>query len=912
MLSMNKISRPQLILIDGSSYLYRAFHALPPLTTSQGEPTGAIFGVVNMLRKLIVDYSPKFIAVVFDVKGKTFRHEAYEKYKAQRPPMPNDLQIQVEPLHEIIAAMGFPLLTVEGVEADDVIGTLTKQAEQDNFDVVIISGDKDLAQLVNEHVTIVDTMNNTHLDIKGVEKKFGVSPEKVADYLVLVGDASDNIPGVPKVGAKTAVKLLRTYGSLDGIIENAAKVEGAVGDSLRQSLAQLPLTKMLTQLKLDVALSVKHSDLQLKPQDTQKLIALFTRFEFKKWLAELSQESPNKKMDKNDAYTMALTEEQLNFWIRKLDNSDFFSFDIETNSLDTILAELVGISFAIAINDRCRGESMHSPIEAVYIPLAHNYIGVPPQLNRDWVLHQLKPMLENPKKVKLGHNLKFDIEVLTNYGINVQGIGFDTMLESYVINSTNNRHNMDSLALQYLGLQTTSFEDVAGKGKDQLTFDQVNLEQAAPYAAEDADVVLQLHEKLWPQIATQEKLKDLFNTIEMPLVAVLARLERNGVCIDAQLLHQQSAELTTRIAEIEEQSYKLAETVFNLSSPKQLQEVLFTKLKLPIIKKTPSGQPSTAEEVLQELALTYPLPKLILEHRSLSKLKSTYTDSLPLQINPKTNRVHTSYNQAVTATGRLSSTNPNLQNIPIRTREGRRVRQAFIAPTGKKIVSADYSQIELRIMAHLSQDQNLLQAFATDADIHQATAAEVFSIAPDNVSDEQRRRAKAINFGLIYGMSAFGLAQQLNISREQAQRYMDIYFERYPGIKKYMQDARVKAKQNGYVETLFGRRLYVPEINSNNMMRRTAAERVAINAPLQGTAADIIKRSMILIDEWILATELDVKMIMQVHDELVFEIAELNVPAAITFIRNFMSSAVPLSVPLSVNIGIGDNWDAAH
>lgn len=897
---MNKISHPQLILIDGSSYLYRAFHALPPLTNSKGEPTGAIFGVVSMLRKLLTEYNPSYIAITFDVRGKTFRHEAYAEYKAQRPPMPDDLQVQVQPLHEIITAMGLPIIAIEGVEADDIIGTLTKQAQQDGLEVLIISGDKDLAQLVNERVTIIDTMNNSYLDVSGVEKKFGIPPEKVADYLVLVGDASDNIPGVPKVGPKTAVRLLKEFGSLEGIIKNADKVEGAVGESLRNSLPQLPLTKLLTQLKLDVALSLTYKELRRNPQDIQKLIELCKRFEFKKWLMEFSQENLIPQQEKKGDYQAALTEDHFNLWINKLDKSDRFAFDTETNSLDTITAEIIGISFAIDSN------------EAVYIPLGHDYSGAPQQLQRSLVLAKLKPILEDPKKIKLGHNLKFDIEVLANYGINVQGLGFDTMLESYVINSTNNRHNMDSLALQYLGLQTISFENVAGKGKDQLTFNQIPIEQATPYAAQDADVVLQLHDKLWPQIEEQNNLKELFTTIEMPLVSVLARLERSGVCIDAQLLQKQSEELTKRISEIEEQSYKLAETIFNLNSPKQLQEILFTKLKLPILKKTPAGQPSTAEETLQELALNYPLPKLILEHRGLSKLKSTYTDSLPLQINPKTNRVHTSYNQAVTATGRLSSTNPNLQNIPIRTPEGRRVRQAFIAPNGKKIVSADYSQIELRIMAHLSQDSNLLQAFAADADIHRATAAEIFGVSKEEVSDDQRRKAKAINFGLIYGMSAFGLAQQLNISREQAQKYMDIYFERYPGIRKYMQDTRVKAKQMGYVETLFGRRLYIPDINSNNIPRRSAAERAAINAPMQGTAADIIKKAMIAIDNWLLSSSLDVKMIMQVHDELVFEIAESDIAYAIKFIQNFMAEAVNLSTPLVVNIGVGANWDAAH
>ena len=904
---MHKNSHPRLILVDGSSYLYRAFHALPPLTNMHGEPTGAIFGVVNMLRKLIDDYTPEYMAVVFDVKGKTFRHDAYSEYKAHRPPMPNDLQLQIKPLHEIIAAMGISVLKVEGVEADDVIGTLTKQAEQDGWDVLIVSGDKDLAQLVNPHISIIDTMSNNYLDVAGVEKKFGILPQQVVDYLVLVGDSSDNIPGIPKIGHKTAVKLLKEFGSLDNLIKNADQVIGAVGESLRQNLTQLPLTRLLVQLKLDVPLAFVYKNLRIKPQDSEKLIALYKQFEFKKWLAELvgenlvSSQSPQPLAKYPSVYQTILTAEQFNLWLEKLSLVDSFAFDTETNNLDTILAEIVGISFAIKSH------------EAIYIPLAHDYIGAPPQLQRDFVLAKLKPFLEDPKKIKLGHNLKFDIAVLANYGINVRGLGFDTMLESYVINSTNNRHNMDSLALQYLDLQTISFENIAGKGSAQLTFNQIPLESAAPYAAQDADVVWQLHDKLWPNIAEQKKLRELFTTIEMPLITVLHRLERNGVSIDAKLLQKQSVELAKRINEIETEVYTIAETVFNLGSPKQLQEILFSKLKLPIVKKTPTGQSSTAEEVLQELAAKgYAMPALILEYRGLSKLKSTYTDSLPLQINPRTNRVHTSYNQAVTATGRLSSTNPNLQNIPIRTPEGRRVRQAFIAPEGKKIVSADYSQIELRIMAHLSQDKNLLQAFAIDSDIHRATAAEIFGIAKENVTSDQRRRAKAINFGLIYGMSAFGLAQQLNIFRDQAQRYMDIYFERYPGIKKYMENARIAAKQMGYVETLFGRRLYIPDINSSNGQRRTAAERVAINAPMQGTAADIIKKAMIALDNWIQETDLDIKMIMQVHDELVFEIAESDIAVAVKHVEHFMAQTVILSVPLLVNIGIGANWDEAH
>ena len=896
---MNK--QLQLILVDGSSYLYRAFHALPPLINTHGEPTGAIFGVINMLRKLITDYAPQYMAVIFDAKGKNFRHEAYAEYKANRPTMPDDLQVQIEPLHKIIKAMGIPLLVVEGVEADDVIGTLATQAQQTGVEVLIVSGDKDLTQLVNDHVKVIDTMSNSYFDSEGVIKKFGIAPNQMVDYLVLVGDSSDNIPGVPKIGPKTAVKLLTTYHSLEGIVQNISAISGIIGENLRQSLPHLPLSKLLVELKLDVPLQFTANDLHLKTPNKQELIELYKHFEFKKWLAELVVNEPAQASKVTRSYQTILTNEQLDLWLEKLAEADSFAFDTETNSLNTISAELVGISFAIKF------------CEAIYIPLAHDYDGVPSQLNRIEVLNKLKPLLEDHKKIKLGHNLKFDIQILASYGIEVCGLGFDTMLESYVISSTSSQHNMDSLALQYLDLQTISFEDVAGKGKDQLTFNQIKLEQAAVYAAEDADVVLQLHTKLWPQIAENNKLRDLFTTIEMPLVPVLARLERNGVNIDVKLLAQQSIELAARIADVENQVYRLAEVTFNLSSTKQLQEVLFTKLKLPIIKKTPAGQPSTAEDVLQELALKgYLMPELILEYRSLSKLKSTYTDSLPLQINPKTNRVHTSYNQAVTATGRLSSTNPNLQNIPIKTQEGRRIRQAFAAPMGKKIVSADYSQIELRIMAHLSQDHNLLQAFAIDADIHRATAAEIFGVRKEEVSAEQRRRAKAINFGLIYGMSAFGLAQQLGIARDQAQQYIDIYFERYPGIKRYMEEVRMQAKQQGYVETLFGRRLYIPDINSNNIMRRTAAERIAINAPMQGTAAEIIKKAMIVLDNWERTAGLGVTMIMQVHDELVFEVAETHLAEAMERIVYFMSSVVNLSVPLVVNVGSGDNWDAAH
>ena len=897
--TQNKVQSEDLILIDGSSYLYRAFYALPPLTNSRGEPTGAVLGVINMIRKLMADYDSKYIAVIFDAKGKSFRHDIYPAYKANRKVTPHDLQIQIPLLFELIKAMGLPLVIIEGVEADDVIATLATRAQRENIDTLISTGDKDMTQLASDKIQLINTMNNELLDVKGVKKKFGVAPQKITDYLALVGDTSDNIPGVPKVGPKTAVKWLTDYGSLEEIINHAAEIKGKVGENLRNSLQQLPISKQLVTLKLNIKLGSKLEDLKKGVADKTKLIELLKRLEFKKWLAGLLREQQAKNATSKNYQTIFI-EDDFNLWLKKLINAKQFAFDTETTSLDTLQAEIVGISFAIKTD------------EAAYIPIMHNYPGAPLQLSRNFVLEKLKPLLQDKNKIKLGQNLKYDIGVLANYDIDVQGIGFDTMMEAYILNSSNNRYDMESLALKHLETSVTTFEEVAGTGKHQLTFNQIPIEKATPYAAEDVDIVVQLHEKLLPQLSAHKDLLKILQIIEMPLIKVLARMERNGVCIDAQFLHEQGLKFSKRIIELEEHAYKLSGTVFNLASPKQLQEILFGKLKLPISKKTPNGQPSTAENVLQQLALDYPLPKTILEHRALSKLKSTYIDGLLSQINPQTMRVHTSYNQAVTNTGRLSSTNPNLQNIPIRTEQGRRIRQAFIASPGHKIVSADYSQIELRIMAHLSQDKGLLKAFSDGDDIHTTTAAEVFGVSLGEVTNVQRRRAKAINFGLIYGMSAFGLAQQLNISREQAQNYIDLYFARYPEVKTFMQTTRDKAKRYGFVETLFGRRLYVPDINSSNFARISAAERAAINAPMQGSAADIIKIAMINIDKWIQKTKLNVKMIMQVHDELVFEIAKKDVKKAISYIQKYLIKATKLSIPIVVHVGIGDNWDEAH
>ena len=896
-------NKKQLVLVDGSSYLYRAFHAMPELTNSKREPTGAIYGVINMMRKLLADESPELMAMVFDAKGKTFRDDLYKEYKANRPPMPGDLRSQIKPLYEIIEAMGIPLVCIEGVEADDVIGTLSVQATQHGIKTLISTGDKDMAQLVDNDVTLMDTMKGTVSDPKGVQEKFGVPPERIIDYLALIGDTSDNVPGVPKVGPKTAVKWLDKYGSLDSVMENADAIKGKVGENLRATLEQLPLSRTLVTIKTDVELEQTPEQLHIKPADKEKLKILFQELEFKTWLGEVisdgdSIEIVRKEIKSN--YKTVLTEEDFNIWVKKIESAELFAVDLETTSLDYMQAEIVGLSFSVKEG------------EAVYIPVAHDYEDAPKQLDRARVLDALKPVLENDKKLKTGHNLKYDMSVLANYDITLRGVAYDSMLESYVIDSTATRHDMDSCAMKYLGIKTIKYEEVAGKGAKQIPFNQVTLEEAGPYAAEDADISLRLHEHLWPRVTENKKLKALFEIMEIPLVPVLSYMERTGVLVDADMLHKQSKQLMKRMQEVESDVHDLAGEEFNLGSPKQLQEILYNKLQLPIKKKTPKGQPSTAEPVLQELANDYPMPRLILEYRSLSKLKSTYTDKLPEQINSKTGRVHTSYHQAVTATGRLSSSDPNLQNIPVRNEEGRRIRQAFIAPEGYKIVAADYSQIELRIMAHLSGDKGLLSAFSEGRDIHRATAAEVFELNESKVTKEQRRHAKAVNFGLIYGMSAFGLGKQLGIGRNEAQSYIDLYFERYPGVKIYMEETRERAREQGYVETVSGRRLYLPDIKASNMQRRQYAERTAINAPMQGTAADIIKRAMISIFDWLQNEQPDVKMIMQVHDELVFEIAEKQLDKSIIMIRDKMIATADLSLPMEVDIGVGNNWDEAH
>ncbi len=893
-----------LILVDGSSYLYRAFHALPELQTSKGEPTGAVRGVVAMLSKLIADYEPEYLAVVFDARGKTFRDEMFAEYKANRPPMPDELAAQIEPLHELVRAMGLPLLQVPGVEADDVIGTLAVQAAGHGMPVLISTGDKDMAQLVNDHITLINTMSGTILDSAGVEEKFGVPPARIIDLLALMGDSSDNIPGIPKVGPKTAAKWLQQYGSLDEVVRHADDIKGKVGESLRQHMSLLDLSHQLATIRCDVPLEVGPKSLGLQPPDQDSLREWYQRLEFKTWLTQLGDTvSPRGAASQDEKpvdYQIVLDQQTLQSWLQRLKKSQAFAFDTETTSLDYMQARIVGVSFAV-----------HSG-EAAYVPLAHDYSGAPKQLDRDQVLEQLRPLLEDQDKLKIGHNLKYDMNVLANHNIELTGIGYDTMLESYVLDSTATRHDMDSLALKYLDHKTISFEDVAGKGSKQVTFNQVNLEQAGPYAAEDADITLRLHAAFWPRLKKEDGLVRVFSELEIPLVPVLSRMERTGVHIDVGMLRQHGKDLALRIKEIEAQSFAEAGQSFNLSSPKQIQEILYEKLGLPVLAKTPKGAPSTAESVLQELALDYPLPRLILEYRSLSKLKSTYTDRLPEQLNPDTGRVHTSYHQAVTATGRLSSSDPNLQNIPVRTAEGRRIRQAFIAAPGHRILAADYSQIELRIMAHLSGDERLLAAFAAGEDIHQATAAEVFGVLPEKVSSDQRRSAKAINFGLIYGMSAFGLAKQLGIQHGAAQEYVDRYFSRYPGVKTYMDNTRALAHETGYVETLFGRRLYLPDINARNAQRRNAAERTAINAPMQGTAADIIKRAMITTDQWIRESGLDVQMIMQVHDELVFQVKQTQLDQVAPKIQHCMEQAGELSIPLVVGVGVGDNWDEAH
>jgi DNA polymerase I len=895
---------PTLVLIDGSSYLYRAFHALPGLATATGTPTGAIHGVVGMIKKLYTQTQGELFAVVFDPRGATLRDQWFPAYKAHRPSMPDDLSVQVPLLFEVIDALGFPRIVIDGIEADDVIGTLARRAEKAGYEVLISTGDKDFAQLVNDHIHLVNTMDDSRLDPAGVKTKFGVDPAQIIDYLTLVGDAVDNVPGVPKVGPKTATKWLHEFGSLDGVIANAAAIKGAIGENLRGVLEQLPLSKKLVTIMDGLDLEVSLADLKPRPPDEDRLKELFRQLEFKTWLRQLSESasvtSATAEPTVSVTYETILTQEQLSLWITRLRSAPLFAFDTETTSLDYIKARIVGVSFAVEAGT------------AAYVPLAHDYLGAPEQLARDEVLAQLKPLLEDANLSKLGHNLKYDRSVLLNHGIEMRGIHYDTMLESYVFNSTASRHDMDSLALKYLGVNTIHFEDVAGKGANQLTFNQIAIEQAAPYAAEDADICLKLHQHLWPYISPQDSLVKLLNTIEIPLIPVLSRMERHGVLVDATMLQGQSAEIAIKLTEIERQAYTEAGVEFNIGSPKQIQEILFDKLGLPVTAKTPTGQPSTAESALQELADHYPLPRLILEYRGLSKLKSTYTDRLPEEINPVTGRIHTSYHQAVAATGRLSSADPNLQNIPIRTAEGRRIRQAFIAPPGAVLVAADYSQIELRIMAHLSGDERLLAAFAAGADIHRATAAEVFGLPLDGVPDEQRRAAKAINFGLIYGMSAFGLARQLGIERSAAQAYVDLYFARYPGVKRYMDEIRARAHEQGYVETVFGRRLYLPDINSRNQQRRQYAERTAINAPMQGTAADIIKRAMITVDAWIQTENPPAELTMQVHDELVFEVAIDAVDEVVGRVRQLMASAAALAVPLVVDIGVGDNWDEAH
>jgi len=919
---MTQPAPKHLVLVDGSSFLFRAYHAVPPLTSPDGKPTNAIYGVSNMLRKLMADYVDDHISVIFDAPGKTFRNDLYDQYKAHRPPMPDDLRVQIGPLHQLVRAMGLPLVMEPGVEADDVMGTLAYRGVASGYHVILVTGDKDMAQLVNGQVILENTMSNTRMDIQGVIDKFGVRPEQIVDYLALMGDTVDNIPGVPKVGPKTAAKWLEQYETLENLMAHAHEIKGKIGDNLREALAQLPLAKQLTTISCDLALPFGIEDLHQQAMDKATLKALLTELGFSSWLKTLDngvanspaptkpapiteglpgfedQANPNENTQKT--YETILTEAQFSAWLKRLEAAELFAFDTETTSLDYSQAHIVGVSFAV--------EAGH----AAYLPLAHTYPDAPQQLDRTETLEKLRPLLENPAKAKVGQNLKYDMHVLANHGISLRGIAHDTMLESYVLNSTASRHNMDDLAKKYLGLDTIHYEDVAGKGAKQLGFADIAIDQATPYAAEDADITLRLHQALLPKLQQHPTLHQLYQDLEMPLVPVLARIERNGVLIDTAMLAQQSLELSSHIITLEQHAHDLAGRAFNLGSPKQIQDILYDQLKLPVLKKTPKGQPSTDESVLQELAVDYPLPKVILEYRGLSKLKSTYTDKLPQQVDSQTGRIHTSYHQAVAATGRLSSSDPNLQNIPIRSAEGRKIRQAFIAPSGYKIVAADYSQIELRIMAHLSADEGLLEAFRLGEDIHKATAAEVFGVPLEQVTHDLRRSAKAINFGLIYGMSSFGLAQQLGLGRNQAQAYIDLYFARYPGVKNYMDSIREQAREQGFVETLFGRRLYLPDIKARNANIRQYAERTAINAPMQGTAADIIKRAMTATDTWLNEGLADAKMIMQVHDELVFEVAENQLDACTAEIKNLMCAAADLKVPLVVDVGIGDNWDEAH
>ncbi|MBT5791703.1 MAG: DNA polymerase I [Gammaproteobacteria bacterium] len=896
----------QVVLVDGSSYLFRAYHALPQLVSSKGQATGAIKGVISMIRKLIAEYPDSHIAVVFDAKGKSFRNEIYKDYKANRPPMPDELRSQIEPIHNIIRLMGLPILVVDHVEADDVIGTLATQATAKKMDVLVSTGDKDMAQLVTPHVTLINTMTDTLMDGPGVEEKFGVRADQIIDYLALVGDTSDNIPGVPKCGPKTAVKWLQAFESLNGVMSNAESVKGKVGEYLRDSLEFLPMSYELATIKKDLELEYSVDELAPSEPDSEGLLAIFTELEFRPWVNEINSDA---SADTNESpltptlvteYETVFDETRLDIWLEKLAKADAFAFDTETTSIDYMEAKLVGLSFCCEAG------------KAAYVPMAHNYEGAPVQLAMELVLSKIRLLLENPEKTIIGQNLKYDISVMARHGVSIKAKVIDTMLESYVLNSVASRHNMDDLALNYLGLSTVHFEDIAGKGAKQLTFNQIELDKAGHYAAEDADITFRLHQVLWPRLQAEGRLASVYQDIEIPLVPILSDVERGGVLLDEEQLKRQSRELEKRLHDLEQEAYGLAGEEFNLGSPKQLQQIFFQKLGLPVIKKTPKGQPSTAEPVLQELALDYPLPRVIMEYRGLSKLKSTYTDQLPKQIAQSTGRIHTSYHQAVTATGRLSSSDPNLQNIPIRTQEGRRVRRAFIAPDGYKIMAADYSQIELRIMAHLSQDKGLIHAFKNGLDIHKATAAEVFGGAVSDVSDDHRRSAKAINFGLIYGMSAFGLSRQLNISRGAAQDYIDLYFNRYPGVKDYMDRTRALAADQGYVETIFGRRLYLPEIRASNFQRRQAAERTAINAPMQGTAADIIKKAMITVHGWLASSNLDTRMTMQVHDELVLEVPEGNVQEVASGVEKLMSGAAELCIPLVVEAGVGDNWDEAH
>jgi DNA polymerase I len=919
----------KLILVDGSGYLYRAFHALPPLTTSKGEPTGAVLGVLNMLNKMLKEEAPDRIAVVFDAPGRTFRDDLFDQYKAHRAPMPDDLRAQVQPLFDTVAAMGLPLLRVPGVEADDVIGTLAKQGADAGFKVLISTGDKDMAQLVGPNIELLNTMSNTRLDRIGVKAKFDVFPEQIIDYLALTGDTSDNIPGITSVGPKTAAKWLNQYQTLDSLIAHAAEISGKVGENLRNELPMLELSRKLATIDTTLELQVTTEQLEPGAPDSARLRELYTRLELRALLKALGPPEPAAASGTTEIdvviaasqgaggaqvsaaiavgnrsavrhYHKIIAQQEFDAWLEKLSAAPLISFDTETDSLAYMQARIVGVSFAV------------TPGEAAYVPLGHDYAGAPPQLDLAMVLAALKPVLEDLTKAKLGHHLKYDAHVLANYGIALNGQRFDSMLESYVLNSVATRHDMDSTAQRYLGVKTTHYEEVAGKGAKQISFSQVDVDRAAEYSAEDADITLQLHRAIWPQIEAVPALKFVYENIEQPLVPVLFRMERAGVLVDRELLKAQSAELAAKMLELEKQAHTEAGGVFNVDSPRQLQEILFGKLGIPVKRKTPTGQPSTAEDVLEELAEDYALPKLILEYRGVAKLKSTYTDNLPQQIDPNTGRIHTSYHQAVAATGRLSSTDPNLQNIPIRTQEGRRIRQAFVAPRGSLLVAADYSQIELRIMAHLSGDATLLRAFAEDRDVHQATAAEVFGLSLESVSADQRRSAKAINFGLMYGMSAFGLARQLGIGRGDAQKYMDLYFERYPGVKRYMEETRLQARQSGYVETVFGRRLYLPEIQSRNAALRQYAERSAINAPMQGTAADIIKRAMIEVDAWLQSSRVAARLIMQVHDELVLEVAEAAVDTVVGQIRTHMIRAADLTVALKVDVGLGRNWDEAH